>query len=133
MTRLLFPLPIGAVLADVLGLHSSIEVARAQLGALTQRVPYLYAILGVNVSALAFTHYHSHPAWQVILVPCVLLCVIAARLIRWIRLPTATMTDRQVRRVLQDTVRASLGLGALVLGWAISLHLNEVAVPRRPS
>jgi predicted signal transduction protein with EAL and GGDEF domain len=122
------PLPIRTIVANICGLHTSSDVARAQLVALGQRIPYLYAILAVNITALAYTHYYSTPIWQVALIPGVLICMIGYRAIWWARLDGALLADEAIRSILSSTVKMGCVMGVTILIWAISLHQSDSAL-----
>jgi diguanylate cyclase (GGDEF)-like protein len=119
------PLPARVAAATVFGLHTTSEVARAQLEALKHRIPYLYAILAVNVSAVSYTHVTTNPTWQVVWLPSAIVCIIATRLIWWTRLDVASLPDSGVRRIVRSTVRVSGTMGLVTLVWAISLHRSD--------
>jgi diguanylate cyclase (GGDEF)-like protein len=119
------PLPIRTIVANICGLHTSSDVARAQLVALGQRIPYLYAILAVNITALSYTHYHSNPMWQAALIPSVLVCMIGFRAIWWARLDGASLPDEAIRKILRSTIHMGCMMGVTILIWAISLHQSD--------
>ena len=95
--------------------------------ALGQRIPYLYAILAVNVTALSYTHYHTKPMWQVVLLPAVVVCTMGIRAIWWARLDGASLPDAAIREILWSTVKMGCVMGVAILVWAISLHQSDSA------
>lgn len=117
-----------ATAARLLGLTIDHSVARAQIEALQQRVPYLYAIVAINIVALATTHYGSNPGWQVLLIPAVLVGAIGYRLVWWARLDPATLADDQVETLRRATIRLSGVIGGGVLIWAMLLHGADAAL-----
>ena len=105
----------------MLGLRTSLQVARAQVAELRQRIPILYAIVGINVIALAYTHYDVNPFWDVVIIPALIVTLTCSRLITWARLQPGAMTDLQIRRALSSLSVKGAGIGFIILIWALTL------------
>ena len=103
-------------------MQTSRQVARAQVVELRQRIPILYAIVGINVVALAYTHYDVNPYWDVVIVPAVIVALTFSRLVTWARLQPGAMTDLQIRRALNSLSVKGAGIGFAILIWALTLN-----------
>lgn len=84
--------------------------------------------VGVNVAALACTHYSANPLWQVVGLPSIIMIAVLSRIYRWVKLQPAMLCSRQIHSTLQKLSVAGAAIGFLVLFWALSLHDNPTAL-----
>ncbi len=120
---------IRATITNLLGLETSDHVARAQVEALKSRIPYLYAIVSINVLALSYTHFETNPVWQVVILPGLMVSVLATRMIWWTRLNMVALDRRAVAKIRRVTLLLAGVLGIAVLVWALSLHAYTTSQP----
>lgn len=95
---------------------------------LRQRVPALYGIVGVNVAALACTHYTINPWWQVVGIPSLILLAILSRIRWWVRVRPQALSAHEVHLTLRNLSLVGGVIGFLVLSWALSLQ-NSLLMP----
>ena len=122
-------LPIRSALMNLLGAGTCPSVERAQIEQLRQRIPVVYMTIGVNVAALACTHFSANPLWQVVALPAALLLAMSLRTIWWIRLKPERLSADQVHGTLRNLSVAAAIAGLVILIWALSLHNDEGSSP----
>ena len=89
---------------------------------LRQRVPALYAIVGVNIAALACTHYAVNPWWQVVGVPSLLILAMVSRINWWSSVKPQALSAEEIHRTLSNLSLVGGFIGCLILAWALSLE-----------
>ena len=70
-------------------------LAQAQYGELQRQIPLLYALLGVNAVAVAFTHHGTAPLWLTLWIPSLLVTISAVRLFVWLKSSSAPVSEAQ--------------------------------------
>jgi diguanylate cyclase (GGDEF)-like protein len=98
------------------------DLMRSQVKAFSRQIPLLYFILIVNTDALAWTHYGIAPLGQTIIFPGVLTIACLARVRIWTQDRAVEQSDADIIRRLKSTIILSGGLGAIFLGWSLSLY-----------
>ena len=98
------------------------EVERAQIEELRQRVPALYAVVGVNVAALACTHYAVNPWWQVVGIPSLIILAMVSRINWWTSLKPQTLSAYDIHQTLRNLSLVGGLIGFVILAWALSLQ-----------
>ena len=94
---------------------------RAQMSALKRQLPLCYLLLGSNVLALAFTHYHVAPNLLIFCAPGVLLPICIHRTFVWSRLDVNALDDEALRRRLKSAVATTGLLGSCFTTWSLLL------------
>ncbi|WP_298284588.1 bifunctional diguanylate cyclase/phosphodiesterase [Acidocella sp.] len=101
--------------------EQSPELVMSQYVALTQQIPTLYLVLGINVVMLSLTHISSTPWWLTSALPAPLLGVGVARCYRWMRWRgVAVELDVSAARLKSVVVLVGV-LGAGFTVWALAL------------
>ena len=93
---------------------------RAQISALKRQLPLCYLLLGSNVLALAFTHYHVAPNLS-FCAPGLLLPICVHRTFVWSRLDVNALSDEALRRRLKGAVATTGFLGLCFTTWSLLL------------
>jgi diguanylate cyclase (GGDEF)-like protein len=97
------------------------ELVMSQYVALTQQIPTLYLVLGINVVMLSFTHMRSTPWWLNLALPLPLLGVGLSRCHRWMRWRgVAVELEVAIARLKSVVVLVGV-LGAGFTAWALAL------------
>lgn len=122
-------LPIRSALMNLLGAGTCPNVERAQIEQLRQRIPVVYLTIGINIAALACTHFSANPLWQVVALPAALLLAMSVRMIWWMRLKPERLSADQVHRTLRNLSVAAAIAGFVILIWALSLHDDQRSSP----
>ena len=110
-----------AAVIDFCGLHTDRAVARAQVEALRHRLPFLYAIIGINTAALSATHFASNPVWQVVLLPGALILSMIVRIVFWVRVDPTLLSDAEIHQLRHQVVFIGSIMGFFNLLWAATL------------
>ena len=97
------------------------ELVTAQLRALSQKVPYMYAFVILNVLALSHTHYEYVPIWMSVIVPGIFVLICIYRLFVFLGMRGKTFSEQETRRRLKVTGRLSFYLSLLFMAWTLSL------------
>ncbi|RTL61635.1 MAG: EAL domain-containing protein [Hyphomicrobiales bacterium] len=98
------------------------SLAKAQMEAFSKQVPLLYLILLVNTWTLALSHLGLGSLWHVAGFPLGLSVVCILRLWRWARTDAEAATGDEAVRRLRHTLLLGTFLGAMFVGWALSLY-----------
>lgn len=98
-------------------------IVQAQFRELQRQIPLLYALLSVNALAVAYTHYGTAPDWMAVWMPAVLVAVSATRLVRWLRSPVATVSEKEALRQLKRTTILGSVIALAYISW--SLHMGQ--------
>ncbi|MDR3469279.1 MAG: EAL domain-containing protein [Xanthobacteraceae bacterium] len=109
---------------------SNESLMQAQVASYTNQVPLLYFVLCVNAVSVAFTHHGVAPAVLTELVPACFVVLSVARFGAWMRIRKRKVTDAMAAARLKHAVLFSFGVGALFLGWALSLYYFGNAATR---
>ncbi|NIY76256.1 EAL domain-containing protein [Thalassospira sp. HF15] len=97
------------------------ELLRAQVGALSRQIPFLYMLLLANAVALAYTHYGSAPDWMTIYSVIVLGTICIVRAIAWDRAKIdVDDIDACIRHLKRIRVLAVV-IAVLFTVWAITM------------
>ncbi|MDP9097017.1 MAG: EAL domain-containing protein [Pseudomonadota bacterium] len=115
-----------SLIVRILGLNVSELVARAQVDALRSRVPYLYAMMIIDIAALCYTHRPTHPLWQIGLLPFLFCCCLIIRIVRWLKLKPERLDLAEINRIRTKAIMLGGVIGCSVLVWALSLHAGDV-------
>ncbi|HTN60063.1 MAG TPA: EAL domain-containing protein [Devosia sp.] len=98
------------------------ELVQSQARGFTRQMPLLYAILLINTTILAVTHYNSAPSLLTTIIPTIFGLACATQLMQWWRRRHAPISDLQARAILNRSVATGALLGLLVCSWALSLY-----------
>ena len=104
-----------------IGQGDDVELACAQLEAVSRQMPILYITIIVNALALAFTHLHSAPFILVVAIPAVLCVSCTARLVFWARSSGRQLPQLDAVRLGRRTNWLATAMGAGFTAWALSL------------
>ncbi|WP_242139851.1 EAL domain-containing protein [Sphingomonas sp. TREG-RG-20F-R18-01] len=87
-----------------------------------RQVPWMYALLAINATALAYTHAGLAPRWMTHALPALLVPLILWRMFRWLMPPTPEMLTEAgaTRMINRATVLGSFFAVAFV-SWALGL------------
>ena len=97
------------------------ELARSQFAAFTTQIPVLYAILVINMAALALTHVDSAPLWLSVGAPGVLSAMCVSRAVFWLRTSRAGLSAEQAAARMRTTLPLAAAQAVCVTAWAIGL------------
>lgn len=101
--------------------EGNLEVLTAQMRALSQKVPMMYAVIIIGVLGLSFTHYPYAPVWMTIIIPAVFITVCILRLFLYWYARAQLPDAAQLRKRLNTTVWLSVILSVAFVSWAIGL------------
>ncbi|MFF8802183.1 MULTISPECIES: putative bifunctional diguanylate cyclase/phosphodiesterase [unclassified Methylobacterium] len=96
-------------------------LAAAQFQALARQILILYAILGLNVVTLAYTHHGLAPAGLILGPPVLLIAIVALRSLAWIRAVRQPSQGPETFARLQAINLWTLLLGIGLSIWAATL------------
>ncbi len=96
-------------------------LAAAQFQALARQILILYAILALNVVALAYTHYGLAPAELILGPPVLLIAIVAVRSLAWMRAVRQPSQGPETFARLQVINLWTLLLGIGLSVWAATL------------
>ncbi len=109
------------LLSGIVPAYTGPEASTLQLGELQKQIPSLYALLGVNAAALAFTHYAYAPGWMTVGLPGFMIAVCAVRGVHWWRLSLKGVTEAEAMAVLRRTSILTILFSIVFVAWAIGL------------
>ncbi|GGE12490.1 histidine kinase [Aureimonas endophytica] len=96
-------------------------LARAQYGELQRQIPLLYALLGMNAAAVAYTHLGLAPAWMTLWVPGLLIGVTILRLLAWLRRPKRPPEQPEIVHRLRRTIVLGSAIAIAYISWSLAL------------
>lgn len=98
-------------------------VVVAQYEELKRQLPFLYALLIINASAVAYTHYAYAPAWLTVGVTGVMVLACVWRILWWTlgAKPAAMIDGFRARALLSGVTLATVPICVAFLGWALTL------------
>jgi len=98
------------------------ELAQYQFQAFSKQLPVLYAILLINMAALATTHYSTAPKLLTLTMPCILFSICMVRLAFWIRKSKVHVSAEDAARRLRATTWLVGALGVAFTAWSLNLY-----------
>ena len=96
-------------------------LAQAQYGELQRQIPLLYALLGVNAVAVAFTHHGTAPLWLTLWIPSLLVTISAVRLFVWLKSSSAPVSEAQALHHLRRTTVLGALIALAYISWSLTL------------
>ena len=97
------------------------ELNRARFKALSSQVPFMYAIVLINMYALTCTHLFLAPIYLTVILPVILTLIAISRSIGFIKADPQKMSDEQIVNRLQAINYAAFAIGFLGILWALIL------------
>lgn len=97
------------------------ELAVAQSRALQTQAPLLYALLSVNMVAVAYTHLGLAPDWMAIWIPALLVSANMLRMVSWLRKRGQSANAAESVALLRRTSVLSAVLSLIYITWALGL------------
>ena len=110
---------IKAIIFDVC--QDNPELNRARFKALSNQVPFMYAIVLINMYALTYSHLYLAPIYLTVILPTLLTLVAISRSIGFIKADPDKMSDTQIVKRLQAINYAAFAIGLLGIVWALIL------------
>jgi len=110
---------IKAIVFDVC--QDNPELNRARFKALSTQVPFMYAIVLINMYALTYSHLHLAPIYLTVFLPTFLTFVAIYRSIGFIKADPDKMSDMQIAKRLQAINYAAFAIGLIGIVWALGL------------
>jgi diguanylate cyclase (GGDEF)-like protein len=104
-----------------------------QYAALRRQIPFMYALMFINVLFLAIESFRDVPFGMSFGVPIILSVAIVARALLWVRRRSVIAQPRQVRRYLRGTLITATLLSIVFGAWGSLLfseteHIRSVAI-----
>ncbi|MGE3247425.1 MAG: putative bifunctional diguanylate cyclase/phosphodiesterase [Beijerinckiaceae bacterium] len=100
---------------------SSDELVRAQYAVMTRQTPLMYAILLINMAALALTLYGKAPFYLTVTIPAVFGLVCVVRAYKMATDSESRHTVAVLRRKLNLVVALAVLLGMSICAWSLAL------------
>jgi diguanylate cyclase (GGDEF)-like protein len=97
------------------------ELLRAQVQAFSRQVPLMYALVLVNTTALAWTHWNIAPRSLTLAFPGLLALISVVRLVIWWRARNKVVDDAHARMMLRQTLVFAGLMGCAFSAWTFSL------------
>ncbi len=110
-------------LKDLFRIHADdLELAKAQVTALSQQMPMFYFILCANIIALSSTYFGVAPDWLILYIPIAMVAFAVVRLVTWVLIRGKELTHEQNIGRLQTMFRLAILVAFFSAVWAISLY-----------
>ena len=97
------------------------ELNRAIFTSLGNMIPLMYAMVSVNMIALAWTHWSVAPRWLTLTLPIFFTVITFLRSVKFHKHRNTYFSDEEIRKQLQITVFMSGPISAMFMLWEFSL------------
>lgn len=112
---------IRAILSSLLEPGKKPELNRARYKALSKQIPVMYAIVLLNMIAMAVTHFSLAPVYLTIYLPAILTPITIYRSVRIFRSRLENLTDQEIQTRLRTINILSGIIGFICVSWALAL------------
>ena len=108
--------------------EDEVVLNRERFAALVKQIPLMYGILAVNMITLVYPHIGHAPDYLTIYIPAILTAVFIVRAIGYLRTPSKQVSNEEIIKRLESTIRLSVILSFVFIIWSFRLfhYANDI-------